>query len=368
MSIINDIFRQYAPQYLRCFGDDMPNDHRKVIHAIMRCRSEANGSVVHRCPGCHELHVQHRSCGNRHCPGCQHHKGQQWLAGQLEKQLPGHHFLLTCTVPAEARDFFRQNQRLAYAAFFAATAEAIKTLAADPRSGPGDIPGFFGVLHTWGRQLQYHPHIHYVVPGGLIDSGQGIWHPTSQGFYLPVKALSRLVRGKFRDRIAKAGLLDQLPPQVWCTGWNVNCQPVGDPEASLKYLTPYVFRVAIANSRIIKVENDRVFFNYRHKNSNRPRVMDLDAMEFIRRFLQHVLPSGFMKVRYYGFLSPTGKISRQELRARIELAHGFELPVAEVEPLPPQAPLICRHCGTAMRWYCSLIPQRGLIMAGRPAG
>lgn len=357
MSIINEIFRTFGPEYFRRFGSDMPEQHRKVIADICSCRTEDNGTTFFRCP----------DCGNRHCPGCQQHKGQQWLSRQLEQQLPGHHFLVTFTVPEEVREFFRSNQRLAYGGLFAASSEALRTLAVDPRFGPGDLPGFFGVLHTWGRQLQYHPHIHYVVPGGCMDSTTGSWHPTSQGFYLPVRALAKLVRAKFRDRIDNAGLLALIPDQVWDKGWNVNCQAVGSPEASIKYLTPYVFRVAIANSRIVKVENDRVFFRWRHKQSNRLRVMDLDALEFLRRFLQHVLPAGFMKVRYYGCLSPNFRMSRSELRCRVEMAFGFATvaPVAEPASIPP---VICGHCGSTMAWYCSVLPYRGRVMAARPTG
>lgn len=362
MSIINEIFRSFGPEYLRRFRHDMPAQHLKVMADICACRTEANGSVVHRCSECGQLHTIHRACGNRHCPGCQQHKGQQWLEGMLERQLPGHHFLVTFTVPAEIRDFFRANQRLAYSALFAASSEAIHTLAADPRFGSGDLPGFFGVLHTWGRQLQYHPHIHYVVPGGFFDSVTGCWHPTAQSFYLPVRALAKLVRAKFRDRMDKAGVLEQIPAEAWDRAWNVNCQAVGGAEASIKYLTPYVFRVAIANSRIVKVENGRVFFRYQHQKSNRQRVMDLDAMEFIRRFLQHVLPSGFMKVRHYGCLSPNFRISNSELRCRVEAAFAFELVVQQPKRCAPP-PIICQRCGQPMVWHCSLIPYRDRIMA-----
>jgi len=367
MSSINEIFRTFGPEYLRRFGQDMPAQHRKVMADICACRTEAFGTVVHRCPDCDHRQLVHRACGNRHCPGCQQHKGQQWLDRQLEQQLPGHHFLVTFTVPAEVREFFRSNQRLAYGALFAASSEALRTLAVDPRFGPGDLPGFFGVLHTWGRQLQYHPHVHYVVPGGFLDSATGRWHPTSLGFYLPVRALAKLVRAKFRDRIEKAGLLESIPETVWNKGWNVNCQAVGSAEASIKYLTPYVFRVAIANSRIVKVENGRVFFRWRHTKSNRQRVMDLDALEFLRRFLQHVLPSGFMKVRHYGCLSPNFRMPRRELRCRVEMAFGFTTVVSEVErtAIPP---VLCQQCGAAMVWYCSVVPYRGRVMAARPPG
>lgn len=361
MGIINDIFRTHAPEYLRRYGASIPTEHRKVLDAIIRCRTEACGSVVHRCENCDHAQQLFRGCGNRHCPGCQNHKTRQWLARQLERQLPGHHFMLTFTVPEQLRPFMRSHQRSAYRALFAASSAAIKKLAGDARFMGGGIPGFFGVLHTWGRQLQYHPHIHYVVPGGVLSSSSGAWHPSSPGFYLPVKALSRLFRGIFRDLLDKEGLLSQVPPEVWKLAWNVNSQAVGCSEASIKYLAPYVFRVAISDSRIISASDGRVRFRYKQRHSNRLRTMELDALEFIRRFLQHVLPTGLMKVRYYGFLSPTSSASLEEVRARIELAYGFELTESEpqVEPLPMRQ---CPHCGGALKYYGTILPP------GRYAG
>jgi hypothetical protein len=278
----------------------------------------------------------------------------------MDRLLPGDHFMVTFTVPEELREFMRSNQRIAYAALFSASTDAMKKLAQDPKYIGGDMPGFFRVLHTWGRQLQYHPHIHFVVPGGAISSEDGNWHPSNPTFYLPVLALSPIYRAKFRDRIEKAGLLSQIPAEVWKKDWNVNCQAVGDAQASLKYLTPYVFRVAISDSRIIKVENDKVLLSYKEQKSNRPRPLELGVMEFIRRFLQHVLPTGFMKVRYYGFLSPASKFTIDEVRASIELAYGFTVttPKREVLPLPP--PMACKICGYTLRYLFFTLPPRQL--------
>lgn len=367
MNKINEIFRAFAPEYLRRFGEAMPAEHKKVIDAILGCRTDVNGSVVYRCEDCNRLHLVHRGCGNRHCPGCQNHKSRQWLEKQLKRQLPGHHFMLTFTVPQQLRPFLRSHQRIGYSALFAASSEAIKKLAADPRFTAGDTPGFFGVLHTWGRQLQYHPHIHYVVPGGMLESKGGNWRPSAVNFYLPVQALSKIVRAKFRDRMAKAGLLGEIPAEVWTLDWNVNSQAVGSAEASIKYLTPYVFRVAISNSRIVKVEGGTVFFRYKKTGSNRPRTLALDAIEFIRRFLQHVLPTGFMKVRYYGFLSPGAKMPLEEVRARIEMAFGFEIAAPKVEPEPLPA-MMCRHCGHELIWRYSILPHRRRRDIGGPSG
>jgi len=356
MGMINEIFRTFGPEYVRLYGETMPSEHKKVIAAMIDCKTELNGSLVYECEECGAKHVLFRSCGNRHCPQCQYHKSRQWLERQLKRRLPGHHFMVTFTVPEEIRAFIRSHQRIAYAALFAASTEAMKKLAEDPRYIGGDLPGFFGVLHTWGRQLQYHPHIHYVVPGGALSSRDVRWHPSNPTFYLPVMALSPIFGAKFRDRMKKAGLLDQVPSEAWNKKWNVNCQAVGEAEASVKYLAPYVFRVAISDSRMVKVEDGKVFFRYKKQKSNRWRTMVLGAMEFIRRFLQHVLPTGFMKVRYYGFLSPSSNVTIEEVCAKIELAYGFTItaPKTEIEPLSPMA---CKHCGFKLRYVFYILPK-----------
>lgn len=355
MGAIGDIFRQFSPEYLRRFGATMPNEHKKVIEAILRCRTEDNGTVVYRCEQCGRNHILNRSCGNRHCPQCQSHKTKLWLERQMERMLPGHHFMLTFTVPEELRDFIRSHQRICYAALFAASAAAMKKLCLDPRHVGGDLPGFFGVLHTWGRQLQYHPHIHYVVPGGAISTTDGNWQRSGEHFFVPVKALSVIFRAKFMERMRKAGLADSVPKEVWQKSWNVNSQAVGKSETSIKYLAPYVFRVAISDSRIVKVADGRVFFHYRKQGSNRLRTMDLEALEFIRRFLQHVLPTGFMKVRYYGFMSPNSTVPLEEVKARIEFAYGFAVPKHKPEP-KPKAVLTCRDCGSPVRYLFVNLP------------
>ena len=355
MGAIGDIFRQFAPEYLRRFGDAMPNEHRKVIEAIALCRTQDNGTVVYRCEQCGLDHILNRSCGNRHCPQCQSHKTKLWLERQIERMLPGHHFMITFTVPEELRDFIRSHQRICYAALFAASSAAMKKLCLDPRLVGGDLPGFFGVLHTWGRQLHYHPHIHYVVPGGAISTTDRSWQRSGEHFFLPVKALSGIFRAKFRERMEKAGIISEIPKEAWRKPWNLNSQAVGDSETSIKYLAPYVFRVAISDSRIVKVENGRVFFRYKKHGSNRLRTMDLEVMEFMRRFLQHVLPTGFMKVRYYGFMSPNSAVTLEEVRSKIELAYGFDVPEQQTDA-KPKAVLTCRECGNAVRYLFVNLP------------
>jgi hypothetical protein len=188
MGLLQELFRTHGPAYLERFGSAMPQAHKKVIAAITNCHPEAAGSALYVCEGGGQRHVVHRSCGNRHCQCCQQGKGHAWLERQRARQLPGEHFLLTFTVPEPLRPFLRQHQKLGDGALFAASSGAIKALAADPRPIGGDVPGFFGVLHTWGRTLPYHPHIHSVVVGGALRREDGRWHPARPGFYLPVRA------------------------------------------------------------------------------------------------------------------------------------------------------------------------------------
>jgi hypothetical protein len=355
MTTIKNIFTAYGPEYIQRFSDAMPINHRKVIDAIINCRTDHYGATIYRCTKCKKKHVIYRCCGNRHCPNCQHHKSYQWLVKQSERQLPGHHFLITFTVPQQIRRFIRSNQRICYSALFKASADTIKKLALDEKYIGADLPGFFGVLHTWGRQMPYHPHIHYIVPGGGVSKSDGRWHPSRIDFFLPVKAMSKIFAAKFRDEMKKCGLEANIPADVWQKPWIVHCQATGNSMHAVKYLAPYVFKVAISNSRIVKVEDRKVYFKYRKKRSNRWRTTVLDVMEFIRRFLQHVLPSGLMKVRYYGFMNPGSSVSLQKVATLIELAFGFyiSLPKIIIEPLKP---FNCSHCGGSLKYIASLLP------------
>jgi len=356
MSTIAEIFRSFAPEYINRFGDSMPDNHKKVIDSIINCRTEVCGTVVYKCLKCGTIHYVYRSCGNRHCPVCQNHKTIQWYEKQLERQLPGHHFMITVTVPECLRFFIRSNQSIAYSALFKVSADAIKKLVKIDEYIGGDIPGFFGVLHTWGSMLQYHPHIHFVVPGGAVSSEDGQWHPSRTDFFLPVKALSKIIKAKFKDEMKKEGLFHDIPKNTWDVDWNIHTKPIGNGENAIAYLSRYVFKVAISDSRIIKVEGRKVTFQYKKKGSNRMRTCTLDVMEFIRRFLQHVLPSGFMKVRYYGFLNPNCAISLEHVSALIELSYGFEIDVPSFEKASLK-PLTCEYCGGELEFQYFIIAR-----------
>lgn len=357
MTTIKDIFQTYAPEYIHRFGEAIPFEHHKVIDAIINCRTDHYGTSIYQCAECGERHMVYRCCGNRHCPHCQHHKTRKWLQTQLDHQLPGHHFMITFTVPQNLRRFIRSHQRVCYSAMFAASSQTIKKLAADEKYIGGDLSGFFGVLHTWGRQIPYHPHIHYIVPGGALSRTDGKWHCSRIDFFLPVKAMSKIFKAKFRDIMKKSGLYPQIPSDGWNQEWVVNCQAIGNSEQSIKYLAPYVFKVAISNSRIVKVQDRKVFFKYRKNRSNRWRTMALDVMEFLRRFLQHVLPTGFMKVRYYGFMNPSCSVSLDKIVALIELAFGFTIVLAKSNIEAPE-PMTCPHCGGNLVYRFSVLPFR----------
>jgi len=361
MGTITELFRTFGPEYLTLYPD-MPIQHKKTVDAIINCRSGHYGIAVYQCDNCGKEHLIDRSCGNRHCPQCQYHKSRQWLEAQLKRRLPGGHFLLTFTVPEQIRHFCRSHQEAAYDAMFMASAGSIKKLAKDPRFIGADLPGFTSVLHTWGRQVQYHPHLHLIVPAGGLSTNRKKWLPAGNAFYLPVKALSKIFRAKFKAEMARQGLLHKIDPSCWQIAWNVNCQAVGDSEATLKYLAPYIFRVAISNSRILAVKDRTVTFSYRKKGSNRSRKVTLDVIEFIRRFLQHVLPTGFMKVRHYGFMSSNCAVPLSHLRllilAGLQNARLCPHDLSATKPKPALPNPICPACGGFLLYLFSLIPGR----------
>lgn len=349
MGAIQQIFQRYGAEYIDRYGQSMPPSHHKVIDAICNCRNGDLGASLYACQGCGSLHIALSSCGNRHCPTCQHEKADKWLAERLKQLLPCPYFLITFTVPKELRPFIRSHQRLGYEAMFRAASSALKTLAKDKRFIGAEKVGFFGVLHTWGQQLQYHPHIHFIVPAGGLSEDGSKWLASGKTFYVHVKALSKLFKGKLRAAFKQKDILHKIDPTVWHKDWSVNSQAVGDGTTSLKYLAPYVFRVAISNHRIISYENDEITFRYRKGKSTRSRTTSLHAIEFMRRFLQHVLPTGFMKIRHYGFLHANSKVPlpqiHQLITALCELVAQLPPPAAK----PKAKHLTCRHCGQMLR-------------------
>src|SRR5262249_44168104 len=344
MPSVADVLRRYGEDYLEQFGATMPAEHKKVLRAITACRTGALGTVLYACQSCGRTHLVGRSCGNRHCPTCQQEKTRAWLENQLDRLLPCPSFLVTFTLPAELRALARAHQRVVYAALFEASSAALRALAADPKFVGTDRLGFFGVLHTWGRTLDYHPHVHYVVPGGGLSADGSCRLPSRADFLAPVQALSIVFRAKFRDILKREGLLNQADPAVWCRDWVVHSQAAGDGRASLRYLAPYVFRVAIGDHRIVSCDEGQVTFTYRRVGSNRPRKMTLDAQEFSRRFLQHVLPAGFQKVRHHGFLSPHSGIALEAVRWLVTVSSGAVFALQAVSAKAKEPAMAARRC------------------------
>lgn len=327
---VADVLRRYGPEYVRLYQGRMPVDHHKVLGVLSACRTFQLGTVQYACTACGRRHMLGRSCGNRHCATCQQDKGRAWLEKQTKRLLPCSYFLVTFTVPQEIRRFIRAHSTVCYEAMFAAAAAAMKTLAKNPRHLGSDRIGMTGVLHTWGRALDYHPHVHFIVPGGAISQDKKQWNATAENFWLPVRALSVLFREKFRAELRKHDLLDQVAThcgdEAWNQPWIAHSQPVGDGRKSLQYLAPYVFRVAITDRRVMTCRDTadnqgEVVFLHRRSGSRRYRSMKVTAMEFIRRFLQHVLPKGFVKVRHYGYLAAASQTQIDRIRWLIALAN-----------------------------------------------
>jgi hypothetical protein len=222
---------------------------------------------------------------------------------------------------------------------FHASSLALKRLATDARCIGTDLPGFTGVLHTWGRQLQYHPHIHYIVSGGGLSKDRDAWRPSRANFFVPVKALSPIYRALFKENMHQAGLLEHIAPEVWAIPWNVHSQANHQGHSAFTSLAPYVFKVAISNSRLVSLTDRTVAFTYRKVGSARPRTAHLDVMEFLRRFLQHVLPDGFQKVRHFGFLHASCAIPLATIRLMIAQVHPSE---GQPPPRSPPQPLVVR--------------------------
>ncbi len=360
MNVIQQIFREHAGEYTSRFAGRIPAAHLKVIDAVCECRSGARGHHVFACPDCDRTHVAASSCGNRHCPVCQHRKAVEWVARQQQRLLPCNYFMATFTVPEALREVARGNQALVYQAMMDTAADSLRTLEADKRFTGCKVAGFFGVLHTWGRQLQYHPHVHFVIPGGGLSEDRQSWIAANGGFLVHVRALSRMFRGKMHARLKEAGLDRLVPPAVWSADWVVHCKSAGDGRAVMKYLGAYVTRVAISAARIAAYNGRTVRIRYQKVGSTKWRYMNLDVMEFIRRFLQHVPPHGFMKIRHYGFLSPNFAVPLQRIREMISVLYELLRPGSRLRPAkPPQHPnpLKCPCCRAVMEWI-GFIPPR----------
>ncbi|MEO1307859.1 MAG: IS91 family transposase [Pseudomonadota bacterium] len=368
---VADIFRNHGPAYRRANAGHLSLPQLKVMSAIEACRTEALGGHVAACTKCGHQHIAYNSCKNRHCPKCQGPAARDWMAARTEDLLPVEYFHLVFTLPAEIGRIAYWNKRAVYGLLFKASAEAVTTLAADPKR-MGARVGMTSVLHTWGSAMLHHPHVHMIVPGGGLSSDGTKWVTCKPGFFLHVRVLSRLFRRLFIDglialhragklaffgdmgRLAEAqAFADWLAP-FRKTEWVVYAKPpFGGPEAVLAYLSRYTHRIAISNSRLVSADANTVAFrwkDYRIKRGDRMKVMRLATDEFIRRYLIHVLPDGFHRIRHYGFLASAqrkGNIAKIRALLGAKTVTQEDTPSAEIVPLTLREP--CPECGSPMR-------------------
>ena len=366
-----EIFRLHGPQYRHEFGDRMLPSHHRAMRDIEQCRTPALGGSLYTCPNCPDvLMYSYHSCGNRACPKCGNEDTTAWIEAQRQLLLPVDYHLVTYTLPEECRPVARSHQRQVYGALFRASAKTFKEVAAKNRH-LGGLVGMLGVLQTWKGDLGYHPHVHYLVPAGALSPDRHRWRPAkTPKRLLPVQSLSARFRNQFRRELHKLGLLGQVPRCVWDRKWVVHSQPAGRGPEVLRYLAPYVYRVALSNRRIEQLHHGHVTFRY--KNSDRKCWLraTLPAAEFIRRFLQHVLPRGFVKIRYYGFLHPKIRNTCLPIIRELLAAQGFrssdqDKPAPADVTADPDAPR-CPKCGSPMRFLGPLRRDAGRACADLP--
>jgi hypothetical protein len=340
-----DIFRRFGPDYIDRFGSRMLPSHHRAIEDIAACRTQQMGGHLYRCENeaCEQLVYEYHSCGNRSCPKCGQDKTQRWLETQQNRLLPIHYFLVTFTLPSELRPVARSNQKAIYNLLFQSSAAALQKLAKDPRFVGGDI-GMMGGLHTWKRDMSYHPHVHYIVPGGGLSPDRSQWLSSGMKFFVPVQSLSVIFRAKFRDALKKTDLFDDVPHCVWENDWVIHCKPVGSGDKALTYLAPYIYRVAITNNRIESCDNGKVTYRFKNSRTEQWETKTLPVFDFMHRFLQHVLPKGFVKIRYYGFMAP----GRRNLLVVALYLLGASKPLSVVCPVPKKDHL-CPCCGSPLR-------------------
>jgi len=320
---VADIFRGESASFGREYGDRLSSSQQRVYRDIQTCRTAVLGGHVRACDGCDHQEISYNSCRNRHCPKCQAQARAEWLKQRAAELLPISYFHVVFTLPAEIAALALQNKRLLYGMLFEAASQTLTEIAADPRHLGADSIGLLAVLHTWGQNLMHHPHLHCVVSGGGLSQDESRWVASRKNYFLPVKILSRVFRRKFRDLLqtafdgGKLSFFGELQPlsdskafrrflrTVTQKEWVVYAKPpFGDATRVLKYLAGYTHRVAISNSRLLAYRGGQVTFGYKdYAQASRQRTMTLPAAEFIRRFLLHVLPDGFVRIRHYGYLA-----------------------------------------------------------------
>lgn len=366
-----DIFRVHGPAWRQAQRAHLSLGQLKVMSAIEQCRSAALGGHVLRCESCAQVQIAYNSCRNRHCPKCQDSAARRWLEARQADLLPVEYYHVVFTLPAPIADIAYQNKAVIYGLLFEIAAQTLLTIAADPKHLGAQI-GATLVLHTWGSALTHHPHVHGIVAGGGLSSDGDRWVACRRGFFLPVRVLSRLFRRRFLEELAKAhrggqlhffaqhaALADARHFAQWLAPlrkqqWVVYAKrPFAGPAAVLAYLSCYTHRVAISNRRLLAFDERGVSFrwkDYRAKGKTRYKTMTLSAEEFMRRFLLHVLPSGFHRIRHYGLIANAGR--KGNLARARELLHVVPEAVEPQHPDEPAAAVqpmfVCHDCGAAM--------------------
>lgn len=368
---VADIFRAHGAVWRRSQAGHVSLAQLKVMSAIEACRTAALGGHVAACQDCGHTQIAYNSCRNRHCPKCQGAAARDWLEARQAELLPVPYYHVVFTLPAEIADIAYQNKAVIYDLLFKASAQALLTIAVDPRH-LGARPGITSVLHTWGSAMAHHPHIHMIVPGGGLSPDGQRWVSCKPGFFLPVRVLSRLFRRLLLDKLLAAhhqgrlsffgnhtGLADAKAFTAWIAPlrkaeWVVYAKrPFAGPEAVLAYLARYTHRVAISNSRLISAGDNLVTFkwkDYRRKGRERQKRMTLDAHEFIRRFLIHVLPQGFHRIRHYGLFANAnraGNIARARELLNVPAPQNETAPDTNADE-PPDYLQPCPRCAGPM--------------------
>lgn len=366
-----DVLRRHGEDFRRAHDGRLGRVERRVMSAIEACRTAALGGHVEACEDCGAVRIAYNSCRNRHCPKCQGAAREEWLAARRAELLDVPYFHVVFTVPAPIAAIAFQNKAKVYAILFAAAARAMTELAANPRRLGADI-GFLAILHTWGQTLTHHPHVHCVVPGGGLSRDGRRWIAAKPAFFLAVRPLAKLFRRMFLDRLNAAFAAGELNffgdlafladgaqfrehvAAMRRVDWVVYCKkPFGGPERALAYLGRYTHRVAIANSRILAVEDDHVAFSWKnYRAGGAAEIMRLAPDEFIRRFLLHVLPDGFHRIRHFGFMANGQRAEKialcRKLIAEQSLRPEPDRPSGAASQMTDDAPP-CRECGGRMR-------------------
>ena len=337
-----DVIGRFGPSYRASYDKAMLPSHREALESLAVCRTPAAGGQVVRCADCGTESYVWRSCRNRACTKCTRLKGEDWLQARRAELLPVPYFHIVFTVPESLRRTFRKHQEALYSAIMASSSETLTEVARDPRHLGGDI-GVMAVLHTWTRTLEYHPHVHCLVPAGYLDS-QGGWHEVSRPWLAPHEVLANVFRAKLCAKMRAAVPRLQLPGSAYSKPWVVHVDlPLHGKDVVLTYLARYVHRGPMSESRLLSMDDKFVTFKYRDRERKDWKVMTLKGREFLRRYLQHVLPKGFHRVRYYGFWATAKRPQLKILRAKLVSEAGRREGAAAAAPVARRE-CRCRAC------------------------